>query len=126
MKTENGPALTYELVYTLQKRTIHSIGPDGYYHKTGEARGVLVRSVSMGRAMYHMPEEMLEWKFKARLNGLEELCRIVDDGDTAVQVGRVGNEIHNLACKYQNDDELNGQLSSLAVRLWNLEKRLGQ
>lgn len=65
MKSENGPTVTYELVYRYSRKPVHSLGADGYYHQLGTARGVLVKSVSMGRVMYHKPEEMLQWKCDA-------------------------------------------------------------
>lgn len=65
MKAENGPTVTYELVYRYSRKPIHSLGADGYYHQIGTDRGVLVKSVSMGRVMYHKPEEMLRWKCEA-------------------------------------------------------------
>lgn len=62
MKIKNGPALTYELVYKFFPVTIMTKKADGYYHENGIARGVLVKSLSMGRVMYHKPEELMVFK----------------------------------------------------------------
>lgn len=34
----------------------------------------------------------------------------------------IGNEIHNLSCRFQNDEDVSNQLSMLACELWRWEK----
>lgn len=62
MKVNNGPILTYELVYKFFWVEVHSLRSDGYHHLDGHERGCLVKSESMGRVMYHRPRELMRFK----------------------------------------------------------------
>lgn len=37
------------------------------------------------------------------------------------QIGAIGNEVHNLSCRHQNDDELCAALSEIRDRLWQMQ-----
>jgi len=51
-----------------------------------------------------------------------EKPKVMSDDCLAVKIGDVGNQIHNLACTYQNNEDLHQHLSNLACQLWNLAK----
>ena len=44
----------------------------------------------------------------------------MDDTSLAAQVGEIGNQIHNLACDHQNDEDLAERLGELRSQLWAL------
>ena len=72
MKSNNGPTVSYELVYCLFKKPIMQLeknkpaGQRGrYFVKVGDARGFLVRSTGADHVWYHYPEDYLQWKHEA-------------------------------------------------------------
>lgn len=46
----------------------------------------------------------------------------MDDNCLAAKIGEIGNQIHNLGCYLQNDEDLSDRLSDLAIALWGLAK----
>lgn len=44
----------------------------------------------------------------------------VDDTSLQFRIGEIGNQIHNIACEYQDDDELSERLRELRGRLWSI------
>lgn len=48
----------------------------------------------------------------------------VDDSDTVYRIGDLGNQIHNLGCSQQNNEELADYLAELAHQAWNLQGEL--
>ena len=61
MKIENGPTLTYELVYRVLPRMTWTL-KDGFYQRNGYKRGSLVMSKSFGDKMYHEVSELMRFK----------------------------------------------------------------
>jgi len=61
MKTFNGRTVSYELVYRWFPRRLHELRSDGFYHPCERRRGILVKSVSMGKTMYLKPEDYLTY-----------------------------------------------------------------
>lgn len=46
----------------------------------------------------------------------------VDDSGTAYRIGDLGNQIHNLGCSQQNNEELADSLAELAHQAWMLQR----
>jgi len=46
----------------------------------------------------------------------------MDDNCPAARIGELGNQVHNLGCDYQNDEDLSDKLGILAIMLWDLAK----
>jgi len=51
-----------------------------------------------------------------------EKPHVMSDDCLAAKIGGVGNQIHNLACTYWNNEYLYQHLSNLACELWGLAK----
>lgn len=49
--------------------------------------------------------------------------QILDDDSLARQIGEIGNQVHNLGCDHQNDEDLSERLATLACALWGLAQR---
>jgi len=49
----------------------------------------------------------------------------MDDNCPAARIGELGNQVHNLGCDYQNDEDLSDELGQVAVTLWDLAKKAG-
>ena len=47
----------------------------------------------------------------------------MDDNCPAARIGELGNQVHNLGCDYQNDEDLSDELGQVAVTLWDLAKK---
>jgi len=47
----------------------------------------------------------------------------MDDNCPAARIGEIGNQVHNLGCDYQNDEDLSDELGQVAVTLWDLAKK---
>ena len=41
----------------------------------------------------------------------------------AREIGDIGNQIHNLGCEHQNDEELSARLGTIASALWSLSRQ---
>ena len=50
----------------------------------------------------------------------------MDDNCPAARIGELGNQVHNLGCDYQNDEDLSDKLGRLAIMLWDLAKVAGE
>lgn len=48
---------------------------------------------------------------------------LVDADSLSRHIGELGNQIHNLVCKYQNDEKLSERLGELRATAWDLERR---
>lgn len=48
----------------------------------------------------------------------------IPDDSLMAQVGEIGNQLHNLGCERQNDEDLAERLGELRDRLWTLAKHL--
>jgi len=48
----------------------------------------------------------------------------MDDNCPAARIGELGNQVHNLGCDYQNDEDLSDELGQVAVTLWDLAKKV--
>jgi len=47
----------------------------------------------------------------------------MDDNCPAARIGEIGNQVHNLGCDYQNDEDLSDELGQVAVTLWDIAKK---
>ena len=47
----------------------------------------------------------------------------MDDNCPAARIGELGNQVHNLGCDYQNDEDLSDELGQVAVTLWDIAKK---
>lgn len=50
--------------------------------------------------------------------------KLLDPNSLQAKVLEVSDELHNLSCKHQNDDELSEILSSLSSRLYTLSNKI--
>ena len=57
--------------------------------------------------------------------GVECEMRPMDDNCPAARIGELGNQVHNLGCEYQNDEDLSDELGKFASSLWDLAKKAG-
>ena len=48
--------------------------------------------------------------------------QIMSDDCLSAKIGEIGNQIHNLGCDHQNDEDLSDRLSKLSIALWDLAK----
>jgi len=48
---------------------------------------------------------------------------LLDDNCPAARIGELGNQVHNLGCDYQNDEDLSDELGQVAVTLWDIAKK---
>ena len=48
----------------------------------------------------------------------------MNDNCPAARIGEIGNQVHNLGCDYQNDEDLSDELGQVAVTLWDLAKKV--
>jgi hypothetical protein len=48
---------------------------------------------------------------------------LMPDNCLAARIGEIGNQAHNLACDYQNDENLSEKISKIASGLWDLAKK---
>lgn len=48
---------------------------------------------------------------------------LVDDDSLSRQIEDLGNQIHNLGCEHQNDEELSERLQELRTTAWELARR---
>ena len=48
----------------------------------------------------------------------------MDDNCPAARIGELGNQVHNLGCDYQNDEDLSDELGQVAVTLWDLAEKV--
>ena len=48
---------------------------------------------------------------------------ITDDDSLAREIGEIGDQLHNLSCEHQHDDELSARLGTIASALWSLARR---
>ena len=46
----------------------------------------------------------------------------VDDDSLTRQIGELGNQIHNLGCEYQSDEDLSERLGELRAAAWQLAR----
>ena len=53
----------------------------------------------------------------------QRVPEITDDDSLAREIGEIGNQVHNLGCEHQNDEELSDQLGAIASSLWGLAGR---
>jgi hypothetical protein len=51
-----------------------------------------------------------------------EEYQIMSDDCLSAKIGEIGNQIHNLGCEHQNDEDLSDRLSTLSIALWDLAK----
>ena len=83
---------------------------------------------------FSSPEEEEAWKAaEERMdiigqNGAtgEHYGKPMDDNCPAARIGELGNQVHNLGCDYQNNEDLSEKLGRLAIMLWNLAKVTGE
>ena len=47
----------------------------------------------------------------------------MDDNCPAARINELGNQVHNLGCEYQNDEDLSDELGKFASSLWDLAKK---
>ena len=79
------------------------------------------------RGQFYMSDEMSK-KFRklamnaSLLQAIEE-PEPMDDNCPAARIGELGNQVHNLGCDYQNDEDLSDELGQVAVTLWGLAKK---
>ena len=62
MKKILGPISEWELVYKILPRQIYKRN-DRNFDLNGWRRGILVKSIGVGKTMYHHPEDYLKWKW---------------------------------------------------------------
>jgi len=55
-------------------------------------------------------------KIEAKLERMEDEC-------PAARIGSLGNQVHNLGCEYQNDEEISDELGKIASALWELARK---
>ena len=48
---------------------------------------------------------------------------LLDDDSLSAQIGDLGNQIHNLGCTYQNEEDLSERLEELRSTAWKLARR---
>lgn len=48
--------------------------------------------------------------------------KVMHEDAPAAIIGEIGNQIHNLGCELQNDEDVSLRLSDLAIRLWDAAK----
>jgi len=39
------------------------------------------------------------------------------------RIGELGNQVHNLGCDWQNDEDISDELSQISVQLWEVQKQ---
>lgn len=39
------------------------------------------------------------------------------------RIGELGNQVHNLGCNWQNDEDISEELGKISVQLWELQKQ---
>jgi len=47
----------------------------------------------------------------------------MDDNCPAARIGELSNQVHNLGCDYQNDEDISDELDQVAVTLWDLSEK---
>lgn len=58
-----GPVIEYRLVCAFFNKPIYRCAEgENFFKVVGVGRGPLIRSISMGRVMYHHPSDFLQWK----------------------------------------------------------------
>ena len=77
---------------------------------------------------FYMSDEMSKRFRKLAMNAsllqaIEE-PEPMDDNCPAARIGELGNQVHNLGCDYQNDEDLSDELGQVAVTLWDLAKKV--
>jgi hypothetical protein len=75
---------------------VKDIIPDGYGHKI---------------EIFNRPDQ-----------STSEEPQIMSNDCLRAKIGEIGNEIHNLGCDHQNDEDLLDRLSKLSIALWDLAK----
>ena len=48
----------------------------------------------------------------------------VDDRSLQFRIGEIGNQVHNIACEHQDDEDLSERLADLRSRLWAIAQEL--
>ncbi len=51
---------------------------------------------------------------------------IPGEDSLAWEASEIGNQVHNLSCEHQHDDELSARLGTIASALWSLARRTPQ
>ena len=79
------------------------------------------------RGQFYMSDEMSK-KFREAAMNASPLQAIEESGPMndncpAARIGELGNQVHNLGCDYQNDEDLSDELGQVAVTLWDLAKK---
>lgn len=47
---------------------------------------------------------------------------VLDDASIQAKVSEIGNQIHNLGCEYQNNEDLSDRLKEIRDQLWDISK----
>jgi hypothetical protein len=71
------------------------------------------------RAIPRPAKRSREWD----VNGGSTPCSLVDDHPIR-RIGELGNQVHNLGCEWQADENISDALGEIAFKLWEVEKQV--
>lgn len=74
---------------------------------------------TQARAIPRPAKRSREWD----VNGGSTPCSLVDDHPIR-RIGELGNQVHNLGCEWQADENISDALGEIALKLWEVEKQV--